>query len=75
VAIRRNNQKLFWHMNSDSAYTFNLKLDPGETQPCPPDSTLVEAAHDYWSRPALYTAPEIPGGEIHAQKLRDLGYM
>lgn len=75
VAIRRNNQKLFWHMDSDSAYTFDLRLDPGETQPGPPDSTLVEAALDYWSRPSLYTAPEIPGGEIHAEKLRDLGYM
>jgi len=74
AAVRSGNAKVMWDTVSDAAVSFDLSVDPRETAPMPPDSTLLEAVFFYWATPPRGTPYAVERDRIQSA-LRDLGYI
>lgn len=76
IAVRKQDLKLIWDADADSAVMYDLAADPGETSPLPPDSGLLREAMRHWATPRAFEPTEVEGPEgEEADMLRDLGYI
>ena len=74
--MRKQDLKLIWDADADSAVTYDLAADPGEMSPLPPDSALLREAMRHWATPRAFEPTEVEGPEgEEADMLRDLGYI
>jgi arylsulfatase A-like enzyme len=76
VAVRRDDAKLHWIQSSNTSFQFDLLLDPGEmTQLQECDSTLVDAAIQYWSVPPEGSPAPVSLEDVQLKAMRNLGYI
>ncbi|MBD3369672.1 sulfatase-like hydrolase/transferase [Candidatus Fermentibacteria bacterium] len=75
ACVLRGEKKVIWDAAIDVSQAFDLSADAGETDPLPPDESLLQAALDYWSTPPLAEPPAVEMDEAIKTQLRDLGYI
>lgn len=67
--------KVLWFVEPDSAETYDLASDPGETEALPLDSILFDEVTDYWAWPCICTPTAFEENLIENRRLESLGYI
>jgi arylsulfatase len=75
ACVVRDDGKVIWSADADSAVGYDLGGDPRELSPVPPDSSLVDEVLAYWATPPVARPEPVDYEAAVDRTLRDLGYI
>ncbi len=74
ASVQVGDDKVVWDVLADSTVQYDLRLDPDELDPLPPEPGMVEAVESYHATPPLCDPAPVESNETD-QTLEDLGYI